>query len=82
MTTPFAIADPQCGKCHYYVEDILVAVCRHVLEGDFDYDDDGEQVPRIRRTVPLMSKPGPTVHRCDDDTCPLTELCGDCWGDT
>jgi hypothetical protein len=69
----------KCGKCGQPAEDgIFVVVCRHVLEDDFDEDDEGERVPRIQVVTALPSKPGPTRHRCGDPWCPETELCAPC----
>lgn len=72
-------ATEKCDKCGEIADDgIFVVVCRHVLEDDFDEDDEGERVPRIHVYAAPASKPGATLHLCREADCPETELCAPC----
>jgi hypothetical protein len=58
---------------------IFIVACRHVVEDDFDEDEEGERVPRIRVIAPTASKPGPTYHLCDQAACTSAyALCAPC----
>lgn len=74
------MATEKCDKCGEIADDgIFVVVCRHVLDDDFEENDEGELVPRIRVTAPPPSKPGPTYHLCSQPNCTSGyALCAPC----